>query len=85
MGGNHRRRLEQAEARLQQTGESEVLVEIDLSTQLVTPPECGPLSDCHLRVYLRPEEQRGQFHLIGHRASAGSLVYGNAVLIDALM
>ena len=86
VGGNDRVHLEQAEERLQKTGEAEVLVEVDQSTlELVTPPECGPLSDCHLRVYLRPEDKRGQFHLIGHRASDGSLIYSNSLLIDALM
>ncbi|ACO78048.1 hypothetical protein AvCA_18360 [Azotobacter vinelandii CA] len=86
IGGDDRQHLEQAEERLQSTGESEALVEVDLNTlELVTPPECGPLSDCHLRVYLRPEDRRGQFHLVGHRASDGSLIYTNALLIDSLM
>lgn len=86
IGGNDRLKLEQAEERLQNSGEAEVLVEVDRGTlELVTPPECGPLSDCHLRVYLRQEDRRGQFHLVGHRASDGSLVYTNALMIDALM
>ncbi|MDV7211557.1 hypothetical protein [Azotobacter beijerinckii] len=86
IGGDDRLHLEQAEERLQNSGESEALVNVDPSTlELVTPPECGPLADCHLRVYLRPEDRRGQFHLIGHRASDGSLIYSNALLIDSLM
>ncbi|SDS63306.1 hypothetical protein [Pseudomonas oryzae] len=86
IGGEDRLHLEQAEERLQASGESEVLVDVDLDTlELTTPPACGPLADCHLRVYLRKEDQRGQFHLVGHRASDGSLVYSNALLIDALM
>ncbi|POA17870.1 hypothetical protein C1886_19770 [Pseudomonas sp. FW300-N1A1] len=36
-----------------------------------------PLADCQMRVYLHCE--RGQFHLVGHRASDGSLIYSNAV------
>jgi hypothetical protein len=36
-----------------------------------------------MRVYLSAE--RGQFHLVGHRASDGSLIYTNAVLIDQLL
>jgi len=51
---------------------------------LVTPQECGPLSDCRLRVYLSAGDERGQFHLVGHRASDGSLIYTNAVMIDQL-
>lgn len=77
-------RLEQAEERLQQTHEPEALVEVDMSSmELITPHECGPLSDCQLRVYLSAD-QRGQFHLAGHRASDGSLIYTNAVMIDQL-
>ncbi|SER98144.1 hypothetical protein SAMN04244573_04687, partial [Azotobacter beijerinckii] len=30
-------------------------------------------------------ERLRQFHLVGHRASDGSLIYSNALLIDALM
>jgi len=52
--------------------------------ELITPEECGPLSDCQLRVYLSAGDQRGQFHLVGHRASDGSLIYTNAVMIDQL-
>lgn len=86
IGGDQRVKLEQAEERLQRSGAAEELLDVDLATlELVTPPECGPLSDCQLRVYLRKEDQRGQFHLVGHRASDGSLIYSNAVLIDALM
>jgi hypothetical protein len=34
---------------------------------------------------LRAKDQRGQFHLVGHRASDGSLIYTNALLIALLM
>lgn len=83
--GNHHRQLEEAEEQLVKSGGAEVLITPDLSTlELIPPPDCGPLSDCHLRVYLRPDDQRGQFHLVGHRASDGSLVYTNAMMIDML-
>lgn len=78
-------RLEQAEERLQKTHEPEVMVDVDMTTmELITPEECGPLSDCQLRVYLSAGDQRGQFHLVGHRVSDGSLIYTNAVMIDQL-
>ncbi|MBO3273639.1 hypothetical protein [Pseudomonas schmalbachii] len=79
-------RLEQAEEHLQKTHEPEVMFDVDMGTlELVTPPECGPLSDCQMRVYLsRDDEQRGQFHLVGHRQSDGSLIYTNAVMVDQL-
>lgn len=51
------------------------------SLELNTPPECGPLSDCRLRVYLSEDYQRGQFHLVSHRASDGSLIDTNAVMV----
>ena len=64
---------------------TEVMVDVDMATlDLVMPEGCGPLSDCQFRVYLGGEDQRGQFHLVGHRASDGSLVYSNAVMIDQL-
>ena len=77
-------RLEQAEERLQKTHEKEAMVDVDMSTlELVLPEGYKPLSDCQMRVYIHNE--RGQFHLVGHRASDGSLVYSNAVLIDQLI
>jgi hypothetical protein len=78
-------RLEQAEEQLQKTHEPELMVEADMSAmELVMPDECGPLADCHYRVYLSERDQRGQFHLVGHRASDGSLIYTNAVMVDLL-
>ncbi|KXG80089.1 hypothetical protein [Pseudomonas mosselii] len=76
--------LEQAEERLQQSHEPEAMVDVDMDTlNLVLPEGYGPLADCRLRVYLSNDE-RGQFHLVGHRASDGSLIYTNAVLIAQL-
>jgi hypothetical protein len=76
--------LEQAEERLQKTHEPEAMVDVDMpSMDLIMPEGYGPLSDCQMRVYLHDE--RGQFHLVGHRASDGSLIYTNAVLIDQLL
>lgn len=81
----HHRRLEEAEERLAKTDETEIMVEVEAEEiELSTPPECGPLSDCKIRVYRGGEDMRGQFHLVGHRASDGSLVYTNAVMVDQL-
>lgn len=81
----HHLRLEQAEEHLSKTDKPEIMVDVDMQDiNLVTPSECGPLSDCKVRVYLGGEDRRGQFHLVGHRASDGSLVYTNAVMIDQL-
>lgn len=77
-------RLERAEEHLQKTLEPEALVQVDMhSLDLKLPDECGPLSDCHMRVYLHND--RGQFHIVGNRAVDGSLMYTNAILIDQLL
>lgn len=76
--------LEKAEERLQSSHEPETMLDVDIaSLNLVMPEGYGPLADCKLRVYL-DEDQRGQFHLVGHQASDGSLIYSNAVLIAQL-
>jgi hypothetical protein len=75
--------LEQAEEFLEKTREPEAMVDVDMNTlELILPQGYGPLSDCQMRVYLR--EERGHFHLVGHRASNGSLIYTNAVLVAQL-
>lgn len=78
--------MEKAEERLNKNkDETEVMVDVDMATlDLVLPEGYGPLSDCQFRVYLGGEDQRGQFHLVGHRESDGSLIYSNAVMIDQL-
>ncbi|MNQ57667.1 hypothetical protein D3C85_718320 [compost metagenome] len=78
-------RLEEAEERLQETHEREAFIDADMTDmELVTPSECGNLSDLQFRVYLSREDERGQFHLVGHRESDGSLIYTNSVMIDQL-
>lgn len=78
-------RMEEAEERLQNTHEAEIMIDVDMSNmELETPEECGPLSDCRLRVYLSSADQRGYFHLVGHRGSDGSLIYTNSVMVDQL-
>ena len=77
--------LEQLEQLLEETGEKERLLDINIAEmELETPPGFGPLSDCQLRVYIHEDDRRGHFHLVGHRASDGCLVYTNAVMVDQL-
>jgi len=79
-------RLEQAEEYLQNSGKHDIMVDADLDDlDLKMPDGYGPLSDCQYRVYLNQSDHRGHFHLVGHRASDGSLIYTNAVLIDQLL
>ncbi|WP_207884549.1 hypothetical protein [Pseudomonas sp. 30_B] len=85
LNGDDHLHLEQAEEYLQRTHEREVMVDVDAATLgLTLPTGYGPLSDCRMRVYLDSNE-RGQFHLVGHQASDGRLIYTNAVLIDQLI
>lgn len=77
--------LEAAEEELLLTEAPEKFLDVDLDAlKLEMPPEVGLLSDCRLRVYLGPPDSRGQFHIVGHRASDSSLVYTNPVMIDQL-
>lgn len=78
--------LEQVEEELQRTHQHERLLDVDLKDlEVETSPDCGPLEDCQLRVYLDPKEERAHFHLVGHRLGDHSLVYSNAVMVDMLM
>ena len=77
--------LEQAEEDLRDTPKQDYMLSMDLADMELEPPvDCGPLSDCQLRVYLRNDDLRGQFHLVGHSARDGSLIYSNAVMVDQL-
>lgn len=85
ISGDDKIRMERAQEHLQRSAEKEVLLDVDPATiDLVLPQGCGELRDCQLRVYLRSEDLRGQFHLVGHRASDGALIYTNAMMIDML-
>jgi len=78
--------LETAAAELEQTGDAERLIPVDLDAlALELDPECGPLSDCQLRVYLGEEDGRAQFHLVGRSATDNSLVYSNPTLVVLLL
>ncbi|WP_419535528.1 hypothetical protein [Endozoicomonas sp.] len=77
--------LEQAEETLLENGQDDMMIDIDISTmELETSKDCGGLADCQLRVYLSRDYQRGHFHLVGHSAIDGSLIYSNAVMVDQL-
>lgn len=79
-------RLEKAEQQLEESDQKEIFVDVDLATlELETSPDCGPLSDARLRVYISSTDGRGNFHLVGHRASDGSLVYSKAVMIETVL
>lgn len=78
-------RLEEAEERLRRNAEREMFLDIDPDElELAVSPDCGSISDCQLRVYYNPQNERCHFHLVG-RAQGGDLVYSNAVLVEALM
>lgn len=82
---NYHLLMEQAEETMQQSQENEQLIDVDIDTmELETPAVIGSLTDCQYRVYLGPDDQRGRFHLVAHRASDNALVYSNSVMIDQL-
>ncbi|MGA6108949.1 hypothetical protein ABS648_13430 [Pseudomonas solani] len=86
LSGIDHQHLEQAEEYLQKNHQREIMVDVDMATlELSLPAEYGAVSDCQMRVYLRGDDQRGQFHLVAHLQSDGSMVYSNAILIDQLM
>jgi hypothetical protein len=79
------RELEAAEDELRKTKAPEKFIEVDMAAlELELPAAVGRLSDCRFRVYLGPLDSRGQFHLVGHRASDNALVYTNPVMVDQL-
>ncbi|MGV8918919.1 MAG: hypothetical protein ACOH2R_14155 [Pseudomonas sp.] len=87
VGADEHLRLEEAEELLNNSDKKEVFLDVVMDQiQLVMPSECGQLSDCQFRVYMSSTsgEKRGQFHLVGHRASDGELVYSNCVMIDQM-
>lgn len=83
MSESDHRRLEEAEEALQESGDDEMMLAISAEDMALELPESvGGLSDCLVRVYLNKQEDRGFFHIVGHRKSDGSLIYSDAVMID---
>jgi hypothetical protein len=80
-------RLEQAKEDLLRTHQVEKFLDIDPEELAVTiSPDCGPLLNYQLRVYLKPaDDDQCHFHLVGNRLSDNSLVYSNSVLVDFLV
>lgn len=79
-------RLDEAQQQLEESGQEEIFVDVDQAKlELETSSDCGPLADARLRVYFSPADGRGNFHLVGHRASDGSLIYSDAVMIETLL
>ena len=86
VSGRYQRALEAAGEELLRTGDPERFIEVnpdEISLQM--PPECGPLADCRFRVYRSKEDDRTQFHLVGHAARDNSLVYTNPTLVLLLL
>lgn len=78
--------LEEAEEELQRTGAAEKFIDVDPdSVELKITPDCGPVTQCQLRVYLKRSDERGHFHFVARGADDNSLIYSNAVLIESLL
>ena len=75
--------MEEAEEELLHTDITEKFIPVDMShLELKMPHDSDALKDCQVRVYV--SHGRGQFHLVGHRASDNALIYSNAVMVDQL-
>jgi len=78
--------LEKIERDLKESEEREAFMKVSPATLSIQPPkDCGPLSDCKIRVYLREEDDTGHFHLVGRRAENGAPVYTNAVMLRSVV
>ena len=78
--------LETAGTELKQTGDPEAFIDVSPDElELEMPPECGPLADCRFRVYVSEDDDRIQFHLVGHSVKDNSLVYTNPTLVVLLL
>ena len=77
--------LEKIESRLRDGESREAVLNVKPSRLKVeTPPECGPLSECRLRVYLREHDDTGHVQVIGRRASDGEQVQTTAVMLRTI-
>ncbi len=80
------RRLEEAEAELQREHQREMMLDVDpAELSLELPKEVRELEDCQIRVYIHDDDERGHFHLVGHRKGDHSLFYTNAVMVDYIV
>jgi hypothetical protein len=78
--------LEAAGDELRRTGDAEAFIDVSPDElALEMPPECGPLVDCRFRVYLSEDDDRVQFHLVGHSTRDNSLVYTTPTLVVLLL
>ena len=82
IGDREYRSLDRIERQLREGDQREARVAMQPSRlNLETPPGCGPLAECQLRVYLREEDDTGHFQLLGTRAGDGGSVYTKAVML----
>ena len=79
-------RIENAEETLLDSSQKEIFLDTNLSTlEAVIPEDIGPLSDCQFRVYINDQDHRGHFHLVGHLAKDGGLIYSNGIMVESLV
>lgn len=74
--------LQNLENKLQTSGASKTVEEIDASVLNFYPPdECGVLTDCKVQVYLGEEPEAGHFHLVGRRVADDSQIHTNSIML----
>ena len=78
-------RMETAEEKLHDSSQDELFLDVELAAlDAEMPEDYGPLSDCQFRVYINNQDHRGHFHLVGHLAKDGGLVYSNGIMVESL-
>ena len=85
IGDSEYRSLDTIEKQLREGNKREARVNVLPSRlNLETPPACGPLAECQLRVYLREEDDTGHFQLLGSRARDGGSIHTKAVMLRSV-
>ena len=75
-------RLEELEEELIESDRKETFIDVDpTALKLELPPEVPALRDCKLRLYVKSSDNKGHFHIVGHRASDGALFYSNSIMV----
>lgn len=74
--------LQDLENKLQASGASKAVEEIDAGLLNFDPPDdCGDLADCKVQVYLGEEAEAGHFHLVARRVADDSQIHTNSIML----
>jgi hypothetical protein len=77
-------KLERLEESLQEKGQHETYVDSMYDISVDSTEDITDVDEWKVRLFLSRDDQRGMFHLVGHRSKDGSIVYSNSVMVDQL-